>query len=329
MSTGEPSPAGNKPSRISSIDQLRGYTILGMILVNYLSHFKGLPWALSHHREGFSYADTIAPSFLFIVGIGFNLSFNRKVLNRGLGAARREALKRYLLITLIGIVVYGPHNWHGWWNALVDIGLAGLLAIPFMHRSGRVRVLAACGYLVLFQVMFSWTRYGPYLSEHSFDGGPLGPLSWVFCLLLGSLVWDWLAKGKKEAVFWNSILWGTGLTAAGMILEMEWPGIKAQWPFSHRCMTMPFTLLSTGLAFFVFLLFQCLDRFSIRLTVLNMFGMNPLALYVFHLLLVEIFHFFLPREMPLVWILASLSLFFLICYALAWRLWRDRIVIKI
>jgi len=54
--------------RLVYLDQVRGYAIFGMILVNILGMFDVMPWILKHHHEGFSYADHIAPLFLFIVG---------------------------------------------------------------------------------------------------------------------------------------------------------------------------------------------------------------------------------------------------------------------
>ncbi|MDX9972781.1 MAG: heparan-alpha-glucosaminide N-acetyltransferase domain-containing protein, partial [FCB group bacterium] len=68
-------PAAN---RIASLDQLRGYAIVGMFLVNYLGNFHALPWIIEHQRNSFSYADTIAPLFLFVVGMGFRLSVKRR-----------------------------------------------------------------------------------------------------------------------------------------------------------------------------------------------------------------------------------------------------------
>ena len=82
-----PETMAESPKRIAAIDQLRGYAIFGMLLVNAKDLFfspvrpavRGTSiepfWdavlhQLSHHREAFSYADTIAPLFVFVVGMG-------------------------------------------------------------------------------------------------------------------------------------------------------------------------------------------------------------------------------------------------------------------
>ncbi|HQH69808.1 MAG TPA: heparan-alpha-glucosaminide N-acetyltransferase domain-containing protein [Candidatus Hydrogenedentes bacterium] len=92
-----PAPSSARPpaTRLPMLDQLRGYAIFGMILVNYLGHFDVMPWAFRHHKTGFSYADTIAPLFIFLVGMGFRMSFQRRAVEKGLCGARRDALRRY------------------------------------------------------------------------------------------------------------------------------------------------------------------------------------------------------------------------------------------
>ena len=225
--------ADTKPKRIPSLDALRGYAIFGMILVNYLGGFAVMPEAFKHHREladwppfGHSYADTIAPLFVFVVGIGFRLSFQRRVDKMGLWPARRAAIVRYCTLILVGYVIYG-YEFQWIWDALVDIGFAGLLALPFILMGLRGRLIAAFGYLVLYQVIYmspqfwtgftgflnllpawgEWVRwpgmmdfatYGEWTMNKSIDGGPFGPLSWVFCLLLGTVAYDLMATGEKR-----------------------------------------------------------------------------------------------------------------------------------
>ena len=62
----QPTPA--RADRIASLDQFRGYTVVGMLLVNFLGGYKAVPALLKHHNTYCSYADTIMPQFLFAVG---------------------------------------------------------------------------------------------------------------------------------------------------------------------------------------------------------------------------------------------------------------------
>lgn len=54
--------------RLLSLDQFRGYTILGMLLVNFLGDYRICPRWLRHTNDYCSYADTIMPQFLFAAG---------------------------------------------------------------------------------------------------------------------------------------------------------------------------------------------------------------------------------------------------------------------
>ena len=287
-------PLAGKPDRIPAIDQLRGYAIFGMLLVNSkvlffdavaptvqgssIERFWGaLLGQLSHHRESFSYADTVAPLFVFVVGMGMRLSWLRRSEAVGAGQTRKAMVKRYTLLVLIAFAIYA-----GWlWDALMDIGLAGLLAVMLIDKRPRTRIAAAFAFVVLYQAMHMFTSYGVWsvngrwsLQEADYipllvrlipshgelfgatlNGGPLGPLSWCMMLLLGSVAYDLMKAGDEKKFVTGARAWGVGLCAAGYALHIEWPGLKQQWPFSARYMTAPFPLWSTGLCFLHLLAF--------------------------------------------------------------------------
>ena len=50
-----------KPQRVVSLDQFRGYTVLGMAFVNFLGGYAFLPDVFKHKHTFFSYADAIMP----------------------------------------------------------------------------------------------------------------------------------------------------------------------------------------------------------------------------------------------------------------------------
>lgn len=56
-----PAAACARARRIASLDQFRGYAIFGMIMVHYLGKSASSPDTLRHHKDGMSYALTIAP----------------------------------------------------------------------------------------------------------------------------------------------------------------------------------------------------------------------------------------------------------------------------
>ena len=158
--------------RILALDQMRGYAILGMLLVNAKGLFHLQAAQLSHHRNLFTYADTIAPLFLFVVGMGMRLSWLRRSAQDSAAVVRVAMAKRFSLLVLIAFALYA-----GWlWDALMDIGLAGLLALPFINQSVRVRIVAAFGMVTLYQALCLFTVYGQWVTRAVKFGADNTPL---------------------------------------------------------------------------------------------------------------------------------------------------------
>lgn len=321
------------PARIASIDQYRGYAIFGMIWVNYLGQFDSMPWQFKHHHYGMSYADTIAPLFMFVVGMGFRLSYLRRVDKDGYWPATWRALKRYIILIGVGIVLYGPmlDNWRYWWDALVDIGFAGILALPFMLRSQAVRAGAAFAYLILYQILYLKTGYGEWTMPNSIDGGPLGIVSWAPILLFGTIAYDLIASRDNRTIVVGSLAWGLALCAAGWLLKVPWSELKAEWPFTQRGMTAPYPLYSTGLCFLMYLPFYWIcDIKNWRFPMLTVLGMNPLVIYIVQYALLELYNtFVVPEDSGVLRALLGFTALILACYAVAWRLYKDKVVIKL
>ena len=75
-------------ARALSMDQCRGFAIVMMLLGNFMGHFAFMPSLLTHHRTGMTLAETIAPLFVFLVGMSHRGAFLRRTGAAGLGAAR-------------------------------------------------------------------------------------------------------------------------------------------------------------------------------------------------------------------------------------------------
>src|ERR1700719_1373330 len=124
---GVASPSG----RIVSLDQFRGYTVAGMLLVNFLGGFAVVPAILKHHSTYCSYADTIMPQFFFAVGFAYRLTFLRRLAKAGVWAAAAAVLKRNLGLLLLGFVLYHLDGKVQSWAELEKLGLHGFLAQAF------------------------------------------------------------------------------------------------------------------------------------------------------------------------------------------------------
>lgn len=349
------STAMNPEKRIIAMDQLRGYAIFGMLLVNAggFFHLKGMTEQLSHHRDYFTYADSIAPLFVFVVGMGMRLSWLRRAGKDGATATRWAMAKRFSLLVLIAFALYA-----GWlWDALMDIGLAGLLALFLIDKAPAVRAAAAFVYVAVYQAFVQFTVYGPWilraeghgniggeatpllvklipqhgeLFDVALNGGPLGPLSWCMMLLFGSIAYDLMATRDDKKFIGGCFGLGVLCCALGYGLSLEWPGVKDAWPISAYHMTAPFPLWATGLCFFQLLAFYLIcDKLGFEVPTFTAVGMNPLFLYILQCLLLDVMGSFKPEAMSLYVGIIGFALFYAAFAILAWWMKRNAIYIKI
>jgi len=212
-------------------------------------------------------------------------------------------------LVLISFMIY-----MGWlWDALMDIGLAGLLAIMFIDKSPKVRAAAACCMALLYQALVSFTIYGPWIMRQTklneentpylfkwipyqstlFDvalnGGPFGPLSWCFILLLGTVAYDIMKSNHRGRIITSCLSLGIGLCAAGWVMSMQWGDYKPAWPISAYHMTLPFPLWSTGLCFLTLLfLYLFCDIAGLSIPTFNSLSMNALFIYIVQCVLSEV-----------------------------------------
>ena len=230
-----PSPAPQQ--RLVSLDQFRGYTVIGMILVNYVGGFAVVPEVLKHHNDYCSYADTIMPQFLFAVGFAFRLTFERRVQREGLGAAYGRMVRRLLGLALVAIVVYGtsapaetwsqlvelgpfaaivPSLKRHWFQTLMHIAATSLWILPVIRSSFKVRigyaaVSAALHVLFSWQFNFVWCNSSP----NAIDGGPLGFLTWSIPTIVGTLACDMVTSQGTRTPWLKLIIASVVLMVAG------------------------------------------------------------------------------------------------------------------
>jgi predicted acyltransferase len=241
-------PAASPSSRIVSMDQFRGYTVAGMIFVNFIDRFAVSHPVFSHHNTYFSYADTIMPAFHFAVGFAFRLTLLRRLAK---GAPRQvywHFLRRNLGLILLSIVLAGLgdpyHHWNElkttglwgalaaplkcyFWETLAIIGVTSIWVMPVMATSVRVRLmfLAFCAatHVVIshfFYFHFLWARPNALDSwwgatdTRGLDGGPFGFLAWAIPQLVGSLAYDLVADRR----WWRAFVRVAALATLLMLL---------------------------------------------------------------------------------------------------------------
>src|SRR5262245_27966525 len=122
------------PPRIASLDQYRGYTVLGMFFVNFASHYLVFPAIFRHHHTWCSYADTIMPQFFFAVGFAYRLTLSRRLAAAGRWAAYARVLRRNLGLILLGLMVHGLDGGARTWEELRRLGVGGFFRTAFQRK---------------------------------------------------------------------------------------------------------------------------------------------------------------------------------------------------
>jgi predicted acyltransferase len=351
--------------RIVSLDQFRGYTVAGMLLVNFLGGYRAVHPLLKHHNTYCSYADTIMPQFFFAVGFAYRLTFLRRLMTESYWSAATAALRRNLGLILIGFVVYHlDGKVSGWeelrsltfadfvarafrrelFQALVHIALASIWVLPVIAAGAGVRVLfllASAGLHLWLSSRFylEWAWKTPVI-----DGGPLGFLSWTIPLLVGSLAYDLVTASKDprhaaDRLMGCSILLmvaGYALSCAGGAWAPP-PFVPPPsghtvdlWTMSQRTGSTSYLTFSAGFSLAVYALFVlACDLGHFQGPVFRTFGVNALAAYIIHPLVAGAVKPYAPNDSPLWYVAAAFGFYFAICYVFNRYLEEHRIFLKL
>jgi predicted acyltransferase len=234
-------PATTTGLRIGSLDQFRGYTVLGMFFVNFMGRFNELPAVFKHHNTYFSYADSIMPQFFFAIGVAYRLTFLRTLKKSGVGSTYWKFIKRNLGLILLGVVVYTEGATQPWYEfvnrgftgafgkeflrhvfqTLVHIGVTALWIMPVISAGPAVRIvytiLSAALHLALsYFFYFTWVISDP---GKGIDGGVLGFLTWTIPMIAGTLACDVLLSRPRFGALVRFLLWGVVLMAVAYFIS--------------------------------------------------------------------------------------------------------------
>ncbi len=339
--------------RWTFIDQFRGFAIFSMILVNVCNELPTSPYWLKHHDYGFTFADYVAPAFIFIVGFGYRLSIIKELSLRQEKEVMKKFLRRYSILTFLGFI-YGHFDFEvAVWDALTDIGIAGLLMYPVMKCSGITIFTLGLLYALTYQIIFSSTSYGQWQMAHSINGGPLGPLSWALILASGAFCATLFEKTlikektksaleKSKAETYKLLLWwsvyGITLTISGFLIAHP-PSLSifslpfnTSLSFTQRGMTISYSIFASGLCALSLPVFYVLNELiKVSIPFISTMGKNPLVLYFLQAILIFLSLSGLPDGIKNIdyfhYILAGCIL--LICYIVARILEKRSIYIKV
>lgn len=360
--TPSPSPTPAPADRLASLDQFRGYTVVGMLFVNFAGGYKSIPTTFGHHHTYCSYADTIMPQFLFAVGFAMRLTFLKRLAVEGAATAYKKAIFRGLGLMLLGCVVYHltggfkswsevqSQNWpkffeelfkRGPFETLTHIGATTLLCLPFIAKTVPVRIGATVGFAIAHIVLsIVWYYKWNLTSPNGIDGGPLACFSWAVPLLIGSLVYD-----LKDKPMLPSLGLGVALCALAMTMmfvgnrdaafPFTGPGPKEtvklnEWTMSQRAGSVTYTLFGAGFAVLVYQLFRVLsDRLKFNVPVFDQFGRHALAAYIIHDMVAGMVKPFTPRDAPAWYVLSAFAVYFGVSWLFVRYLDRNKLFLRL
>ncbi|WP_419569657.1 acyltransferase family protein [Rheinheimera sp.] len=290
-------------SRFYALDALRGLAIALMILVNTPGSWSHVYSPLLHAAwDGFTFADLVFPTFLFVVGASMYFSLSK--LQPGPAAVWRISERALKLIALGILLNYLPFT-----EPLAELRLPGVLqriglaywagALLVLYLPKRALWLTAVGLVLGYWALLVLGADQPYSLEHNlvrqldlalfgaahiyhgfgmpFDPeGLLSTLPCVTAVILGYATVLWLKSQSQQAAVKGLSLAGLGLILLALAWHWLWPINKALWSGSYL-------VLSTGLILWLLAALIWLVDIKGRhqlASPLTVYGTNPLFIYV-------------------------------------------------
>ena len=312
-----------KSNRFLSLDVFRGLTICLMIVVNSPGTGADLyPYLVHAEWFGFTLADLVFPTFLFVMGNAMSFSMD-KLKEAGGKAYWRKVIKRTFLIFLLGYLMY----WYPFFREGVDgtlelkpfaetriMGVLQRIAICYFISALIIYYLKQRGIIIIAAIILLayWAilyLFGPSGGElematnagtrldfyilgegHIYKGdkipfdpeGILGTLSAVVNVLFGFLAGKFI-QNKGKSYEAIAVLLIVGFAMCS--LALWWDLI---FPIGKKLWTSSFVLYTVGidLSIMGILLYLIeLKKHTFGTEFFNIVGKNPLFIYLFSELL--------------------------------------------
>jgi predicted acyltransferase len=309
-----------QPTRLLSLDVLRGLTIIGMIVVNatagvyYSLKYEVFPTLLHVNWEGLHLADIVFPGFLFMMGVAVPLSLSAVKARGATGADLKKIGWRTVRIIALGLLVSNI-----WWLASLEgpfrpfgvlqrLGIVyGLCAITYLYFGWRIMAAIAAAILILYwpiSVIPSpdgvatdlWQRGQNFVAwvdravagdmnyvkgVHGYDPeGILGTLSAYAHGLLGVLTGLFLQSQTGRAAGAKLFVAGAVALIVGCAWGFVFPVVKDIWSSTFVLTTTGITLMALAL------LHVLLDKPGAKVNWTTAFpvafGANAIAAYMLH-----------------------------------------------
>jgi len=309
-------PERSSKARLISLDIYRGLVVAGMILVDNPGSDEGAYWPIKHAKwNGWTPADLIFPSFLFLVGVSIVFAFSSR-LKRGesRGQILYHAFKRSLLLIAIGLFVNGfpfvdfdPHTYRieGVTQRIALCYLMATILELWSSRRGQAIALAACllGYWAILRFvpvpgfglpgrdipfMDPERNLVAWLDRTLFAGrlyngvrDPEGIISTIPALgttLMGVLTGHWLRSQHSHTTkIARMLFFGVLGLIAGLLWNQWFPINKNLWTSSFVLFTSGFALVTLSLLYWMT---EVKGWRGAWMTPFLVFGMNAIVAYI-------------------------------------------------
>jgi len=303
-------------ARLVCLDVFRGLAVAGMILVDNPGSDDGAYWPIKHAEwNGWTPADFIFPSFLFLVGVSMVLAFSSRFRR---GESRRQILvhvfKRSLILIAIGLLVNASpiigldlhtFRFEGVAQRIALCYLVSAIFVLWSNRRGQWIALCACliGYWMMMRFvpvpgfgvpgrdipfmdpdrnLVSWLDRKLFAGHlYNVTRDPEGILSTIPAIattLMGTLTGQLLVSEKNSGTkAIRMLLVGVLGLASGLIWNFWFPINKNLWTSSFALFTGGFALVFLASLYWVLEIRHWRGPWTMPILV---FGMNAIAGFV-------------------------------------------------
>ncbi len=299
--------------RLVSLDAFRGFTIIGMVIVNDPANWAHVYAPLRHAEwHGVTPTDLVFPFFLFIVGVSIALAFTRR-LRQGMRPQQftGKIIRRTLILFALGVFLWLWPEFDfsriRWTGVLQRIAVVyGVCAFLFLYTSWRTQAWLGAGILVAYWLAMC------FLPTPGYDAPMLEPgknlAAWVDHLLLPGVMWQktWDPEGilstfpaiatgisgmlagrllLAKADTWRRITW---LMLAGYFSYVIGSAWDWFFPINKNLWTSSYVMYTSGLAAMTFgATIWLVDVKGIKTWTWPgvVFGANAITAYVLHSML--------------------------------------------
>ncbi|MFX0059326.1 MAG: DUF5009 domain-containing protein [Candidatus Hodarchaeota archaeon] len=289
----------NQKKRYLSIDVFKGLSVVLMVFANALSFYDNVPaWGKHADPYGLTYVDLVAPFFIFMLALNFEISFNRRLKSYGRKNTYIRFIRRYVIFIIIGYSItldYVSGMIFFRWGTFQILGTSGLILLLLVELKPYIRLVVVIFTMLVHQFLLN-TNLSSVIYE-GVEGGFFGILSWISLILLSSIISRGLINRKiKECFLYGGILCSILGISINFFLKISRPYIS-----------MSYVFISVGIASILYyILYNIFEVWNIKFKFVNqdnflsVIGKNAFMLFLIDFLIIYVIYITIPVDVPFI-----------------------------